>query len=84
MQLFVRPGETPPAGYGEGWNVRYTTELTQPTWFYLRGEEYTAQLDYFVEQVGARSAENVNSFAAAAQTDRVIGMMLADYAAAST
>jgi scyllo-inositol 2-dehydrogenase (NADP+) len=31
-----------------GWTVKYTTDLTQPVWFYLRGEEYSAQIDYFV------------------------------------
>ena len=34
-----------PEGYGAGWNVRYTTELTEPVGFYLRGEEYSAQLE---------------------------------------
>ena len=28
-------------GYEQGWNVRYTTELTRPVWYYLRGEEYS-------------------------------------------
>ncbi len=40
-----------PDGYRAGWNVRYTTELTEPIWFYLRGEEYSAQLDAFVGAV---------------------------------
>ena len=34
-----------PDGYQHGWNVRYTTELTEPVGFYLRGEEYSAQID---------------------------------------
>lgn len=28
----------------KGWNVQYTTELTEDPWFYLRGEEYSAQI----------------------------------------
>jgi hypothetical protein len=34
-----------------GWNVRYTTDLTEAVWFYLRGEEYSAQIDYFVQSI---------------------------------
>ncbi len=40
-------------GYQTGWNVRYTTELTEPVWFYLRGEEYSAQLDRSSPSVAA-------------------------------
>jgi hypothetical protein len=64
-----------------GWNVRYTTDLTEPVWFYLRGEEYSAQLDYFVRCVEEkRSRENVNSFAEAMITDRAMAMIVADAA----
>ena len=43
-----------PTGYQTGWNVRYTTELTEPVGFYLRGEEYSAQLDHFVRRIEDR------------------------------
>lgn len=63
-------------GLGTGWTVRYTTELTEPVWFYLRGEEYSAQIDHFVQGVKHRQTENVNSFASALATDRVVQMLL--------
>ena len=31
--------------YLEGWNTRYITGLQKPVGFYLRGEEYSAQLE---------------------------------------
>ncbi len=77
-QVYLRDPALAPAGYEEGWNVRYTTELTEQVWFYLRGEEYSAQLDYFVRGIADKRAENVNSFASAAETDRVISMIIAD------
>ena len=45
-------------------------------WFYVRGEEYSAELDYFV-RVGRPgtllgSDRGLNSFDSAAVTDRVI------------
>ncbi|HRA77488.1 MAG TPA: Gfo/Idh/MocA family oxidoreductase, partial [Burkholderiaceae bacterium] len=77
-QVYLREGATVPDGYRSGWNVRYTTDMTPPVWFYVRGEEYSAQLDYFVRRVAARDTDNVNSFRSATVTDRVIASMIAD------
>ncbi len=77
-QVYLRDPALAPAGYEQGWNVRYTTELTEPVAFYLRGEEYTAQLDYFVQAIVEKRADNINSFASATQTDAVISMIIAD------
>lgn len=77
-QAYLRGTAPIPAGYEEGWNVRYTTDLTEPVWFYLRGEEYSSQIESFVSQVQAGTPDDLNSFAAAAPTDRTIGLMVAD------
>ena len=77
-QVFLRDTATVPPGYEAGWNVRYTTDLTKPVWFYLRGEEYSAQVDYFIGRVKEGSVDGLNSFDSAMNTDRVISMMLAD------
>jgi predicted dehydrogenase len=77
-QVYLRDTAQAPAGYVKGWNLRYTTELTQPVWFYVRGEEYSAQLDYFVRCIASAERTNVNSFAFAAETDRVLAMLLRD------
>jgi hypothetical protein len=67
-----------PKSYRRGWNIRYTTDLTEPVWFYIRGEEFSAQLDYFVNCIERKSIENVSSFATAVETDRVIAMIASD------
>jgi predicted dehydrogenase len=77
-QTYLRDIATPPEGYQHGWNVRYTTELTEPVGYYLRGEEYSAQVEHFVERVQARRVEGENAFASAAVTDRVIALMKTD------
>jgi predicted dehydrogenase len=78
-QVYFRDMADVPAGYQAGWNVRYTTDLTKPVWFYLRGEEYSAQLDYFVSCIEEKRTNGyVNSFADAMMTDRVIAMIIAD------
>lgn len=77
-QVYLRDTARPLAGYEHGWNVRYATDLTEPVWFYLRGEEYSAQVDSFVRRVRDRRTDGVNGFESAAVTDRVIAMMVAD------
>jgi len=77
-QLYLRETATLPKGFRQGWNIRYTTDLTAPVWFYVRGEEYSSQLDYFVRKAATRDLDNVNSFRSAVVTDRVIASMIAD------
>lgn len=78
-QAYLRHGTDLPNGYQQGWNVRYITDLTDPVWFFLRGEEYSAQLDYFVRCIDEkRSDDNRSSFKDGLMTDQVIAMMIAD------
>jgi predicted dehydrogenase len=77
VQLYIREDATPPPGYTTGWNVRYTTELTDPVSFYVRGEEYSAQLDAFVAGVEGGGGDDYG-FASAAVTDDVIAAIVVD------
>ncbi len=80
-QVYLREPVPGLPDYGKGWTVKYTTDLTEDPWFYLRGEEYSHQIDGFVKAVrdGATKAEE-NDFRSAAMTDRTIAMILADNA----
>ena len=75
VQVYLRETAPIPEGYRAGWNVRYTTDLTETPWFYLRGEEYSSQLDHFVQRVRDREVTGMNDFPSAALTDRVISMI---------
>lgn len=80
-QVYLRAPVAGLPGYGKGWTVRYTTELTEDPWFYLRGEEYSHQIDDFVRAVRDGAGRAVeNDFRSAALTDRTIAMILADAA----
>jgi scyllo-inositol 2-dehydrogenase (NADP+) len=78
MQVYIRslPQGADP-GLAAGWNVRYTTELTKPVWFYVRGEEYSAQIDHFVQciRTGGIAA---SSFRSASDTSLVAMKMRTD------
>ena len=45
-------------------------------WFYLRGEEYSAQIDYFVQSIKARRLDGENTFRSALETDQVLEMIV--------
>jgi predicted dehydrogenase len=77
-QIYLR--ETSPAApdLAPGWTVRYTTELTEPVWYYLRGEEYSAQIDHFLRNVEAGHGDGLNSFRSALETDRLVNMILSE------
>ena len=62
--------------YPAGWTIRYITELQDPVDYYLRGEEYSAQIDAFVSAVKRATPEHENSFASAYETDRIIDLIM--------
>lgn len=80
-QIYLRAAHPAQPDLKPGWTVRYTTELTDEVWFYLRGEEYSAQIDYFVKSVQSRRLDGENSFRSALEADRVVAMILAEGAA---
>lgn len=78
VQVYLREGAPTLDGYQQGWNVKYTTELTDEVWYYLRGEEYSAQMADFIRRVQVGEVSGVNDFTRAAATDQAIAMMVAD------
>ncbi len=77
-QVYLREPSAAMPDTPQGWSVRYTTDLTPPVWYYLRGEEYSAQVDYFVQSIKAGRTEGENSFRSALATDRIVGMIAAE------
>jgi predicted dehydrogenase len=62
----------------KGWNMKYITDLTPLVNFNLRGEEYSAQIDYFVDCIKHKRTENISSFADALVTDTIIEVLIKD------
>lgn len=71
MKVYFRESQ-PFAGYAKGWNVRHINELSPHVDFYLRGEEYSLQIDHFINVLEGRAANEINTFESALQTDKVI------------
>lgn len=64
--------------FEKGWTIKYITELAIPVDFYLRGEEYSAQIDYFVRNIISGGQPEINTFRQALETDRVMELIVAD------
>jgi scyllo-inositol 2-dehydrogenase (NADP+) len=77
LQIYVRTLPNPTRNLSRGWNVRYTTELTHPVWFYVRGEEYSAQIDHFFQAI-RRGGNSVSDFRSASGASLVAEMMRLD------
>ena len=77
LRVYLRDS---PAGsdFTRGWNVRYVTDLAKPVRFYVRGFEFTAQLDYFIESIMCRRQDNLCSFAAGLDTDVILEKIIVD------
>lgn len=67
--------DNPLNGYSKGWNVKYITELTDEVNFYLRGEEYSAQIDYFLKAVVKKVPNTINTFESAYNTDNALAII---------
>jgi predicted dehydrogenase len=62
----------------KGWTIKYITEFAIPVDFYLRGEEYSAQIDNFVNHVISKKPTVINTFRQALETDKVMDLIVAD------
>jgi predicted dehydrogenase len=76
LKLYLRPG-CAFEKYEEGWSTRYITDLQQPVAYYLRGEEYSAQMDCFIGAIESGNLSHENSFASSCETDRVLELISA-------
>ncbi|HUN73034.1 MAG TPA: Gfo/Idh/MocA family oxidoreductase [Steroidobacteraceae bacterium] len=83
IQVYLRELRQPFESFKPGWNIRYTTELTRPVWFYLRGEEYSAQVDHFVQCI-AQGTPALSTFRTASDTNLVAALMRRDAGKART
>jgi predicted dehydrogenase len=71
LRIYLKQDVDDPA-MEQGWNVSYLTDHSLPVDYYLRGEEYSAQIDSFVNAISSNTTDNVNSFGSALNTDITI------------
>lgn len=77
LKIYLKEAN-PKENLGKGWTIKYITDLAIPAAFYLRGEEYSAQIDHFVQCVLKNKQVEINSFAQALKTDETINLIIED------
>jgi len=78
-KLFFR-NESGFDGFTQGWNERYITDFVEPVRFYVRGFEFTRQLDYFVDCIANKTPCEVCNFEDGLKTDLMIERIVEDAA----
>ena len=63
-------------GFEKGWTIKYITDYAIPVNFYLRGEEYSAQIDNFITCIVNKQPSQINTFEQALYTDKVVEMII--------
>jgi predicted dehydrogenase len=77
IKIFLKE-ESKKEGLEKGWTIKYITDFAIPVAFYLRGEEYSAQIDHFINCIKNKVQVEYNSFEQGLYTDKVIEMIIAD------
>jgi predicted dehydrogenase len=78
-KIFLRSGGED-AGFHQGWNTRYITDFAKGVRFYVRGNEFSHQLDYFIDSILDKKTNNICSFHDALQTDETMEQIALDVA----
>ena len=68
----------PAENLGKGWTIKYITDLAIPVQYYLRGEEYSAQLENFINCIKNKKQSDFNTFEQGLYTDKVIELIIGD------
>ncbi|MDR0811584.1 MAG: Gfo/Idh/MocA family oxidoreductase, partial [Paludibacter sp.] len=74
MKIYLKEANSA-LGLDKGWTVKYITDTAIPVNYYLRGEEYSAQIDYFVDCIKNHRQPTINTFEQALYTNKVIDMI---------
>ena len=74
-QIYLRQPVKDFPKLAKGWTTLNITELMPPEWYYLRGEEYSRQIDQFVRRIVTSEVRGLNDFRSALATDKVVAMI---------
>jgi predicted dehydrogenase len=63
-----------PTEHGQAgvWKTVYITDIAQPVRTYVRGNEFTRQLDYFIDSVVLKRTETISDITSAMKVDEII------------
>lgn len=65
-------------GYTKGWNEGYLADIAKPVRFYVRGFQFTRQLDYFIDCISEQIPNERCSFEEGLCTDTIMQLIRTD------
>jgi predicted dehydrogenase len=77
FKIYLKEGQ-PQNGFHDGWNTRYITDFAKSVRVYVRGNEFTRQLDYFVDAILKEKGDNLAGFAEGHKTDVLMEKIIRD------
>jgi predicted dehydrogenase len=77
LKIFLNADDST-TGYRKGWNTVYITDLFTPVNFYVRGNEFTRQLYYFVDSILGKEAGNVCDFSSGYDAQDIMNQLFID------
>ncbi len=77
IKLFLKE-EKDEYGFTKGWNTLYVTDFARPVRFYVRGGEFTSQLDYFIDCILNGVQGEVCNFEDGFATDMIMDSIFSD------
>ena len=75
LKIYLKEAN-PKYGLEKGWTIKYITDYAIPVGYYLRGEEYSAQIDCFIANIVNKQPSQINTFEQALYTDKVVEMII--------
>jgi len=78
IKIFMKK-KSPENNLREGWNTIYITDVFKPVPFYVRGNEFTAQLYHFIDCITGKEKRNSCTFRDAAATLEILEAIFNDY-----
>ena len=78
IKIFMKKN-SPEQNLRMGWNTLYITDVFKPVPFYVRGNEFTAQLYHFIDCIQDKEKKNKCTFRDATDTLEVIEAIFNDY-----
>ena len=64
--------ETVGESHVSAWKTVYITDIAQPVRMYVRGNEFTRQIDYFIDSICQNRTAGISGFESGMEVDRVI------------
>ncbi len=78
MKVFMK-SELPEKNLRTGWNTLYITDIFRPVPFYVRGNEFTAQLYHFIDCIKEGNIKSNCTFSDARNTLEIIDEIFRDF-----